>query len=316
MSGSLDEIERKLADHAPLGEGDVDTLFDVENLLTLSALADESRRRKTGDVVTFVRVAEVAVDALDGSAIPVAAGEIRIVGTPVDFGLAFRAVVGAWSRAGGRPVSGFSLADLEALTGGDYHWLARELSRLKEGGLEFVAEAPVDQLQDAARAFGAIEESGLAVTRLTVTRAGEHEGASLVRRLRTLSAFLHLARAVAPLPRVVDAVAPTTGYDDVRLVAVTRLVMSDVDRVQVDWALYGPKLAQVALLCGANDIDAVAPTDQEDQGPRRAVVEEVRRNIRGASLTPVERDGRFVVRDLEGGRRDSGTGERGNGGTR
>ena len=170
-----------------------------------------------------------------------------------------------------------------------------------------MAEAPVDQLRDPARAFGAIEASGLAVARVTVTRVGEHEGADLVRRLRTLSGVLHLARAVAPLPRIVDAVAPTTGYDDVRLVAATRLVLSEVERVQVDWARYGPKLAQVALLCGANDIDAVAPTDQEDHGPRRAVVEEVRRNIRAASLTPVERDGRFVVRELLEGQGDRGT---------
>ena len=75
MSATLNDIERKLADHEPLGEADIDTLFDVESLLTVSALADELRRRKTGDVVTFVRVSEVAVDAIDAPAIPATAGE-------------------------------------------------------------------------------------------------------------------------------------------------------------------------------------------------------------------------------------------------
>ena len=63
--------------------------------------------------------------------------------------------------------------------------------------------------------------------------------------------------------------------------------------IQVDWTLYGPKLAQVALTVGADDVDGVSPVDDMSEGRRRAPLEEIRRNIRAAGLEPVERNGRF-----------------------
>ena len=65
--------------------------------------------------------------------------------------------------------------------------------------------------------------------------------------------------------------------------------------IQVDWTLYGPKLAQVALTVGADDVDAVSPFDETTQGRRRAPLEEIVRNIKAAGLQPVERDGRFDI---------------------
>jgi 2-iminoacetate synthase ThiH len=61
----------------------------------------------------------------------------------------------------------------------------------------------------------------------------------------------------------------------------------------VDWSRYGPKLAQVALTVGADDVDAVSPEDETTEGRRRAPLEEIRRNIRAAGQEPVERTGRF-----------------------
>ena len=42
------------------------------------------------------------------------------------------------------------------------------------------------------------------------------------------------------------------GFDDVKQVALARLLVSNIDSIQVDWPLYGPKLAQVALSVGAD----------------------------------------------------------------
>jgi aminodeoxyfutalosine synthase len=97
----------------------------------------------------------------------------------------------------------------------------------------------------------------------------------------------------APLPRQTNPAVPTTGFDDVKRVALARLFLEHVPSIQVDWSLYGPKLAQVALTVGANDVDAVSPLDDLSEGRRRAPVEEIRRNIRAAGLDPIERDGRF-----------------------
>ena len=101
--------------------------------------------------------------------------------------------------------------------------------------------------------------------------------------------------AFAPLPRRVAAATPTTGFEDVRQVALARLLV-DVARIQVDWPLYGPKLAQVGLTFGADDVDGVSPLEETGEGRRRAPLEEIRRNIAAASGEPIERDGLFGPR--------------------
>ena len=100
---------------------------------------------------------------------------------------------------------------------------------------------------------------------------------------------------VNPLPRVLSAFKPTTGYDDVKAVALARLALAGVPHLQVDWARYGPKLAQVALTFGADDVDDVSASDDAPLGRRRAPLEEIRRNIEAAGFVPVERTGRFAV---------------------
>jgi aminodeoxyfutalosine synthase len=105
------------------------------------------------------------------------------------------------------------------------------------------------------------------------------------------------ARTFAPLPRLQDATQPTTGYADAKMVALARLVLDGVPSIQVDWSLHGPKVAQVALLFGADDVDGVSTEAEVGTGRRRAPLEEIRRNILAASLTPVERDGRFATHE-------------------
>ncbi len=103
-------------------------------------------------------------------------------------------------------------------------------------------------------------------------------------------------RAFAPLARTSAAAQPSTGYDDVKQIAVARLLAANIDSIQVDWALYGPKLAQVALTMGADDVDSVSALEG-DLGRRRSPIEEIRGNISAAGLEPIERDGRFLPRN-------------------
>jgi 2-iminoacetate synthase ThiH len=88
---------------------------------------------------------------------------------------------------------------------------------------------------------------------------------------------------------------PTTGYEDVKTVAIARLAAPAVPTIQVDWLRYGPKLAQVALTFGADDIDGISASDETVEGRRRAPLEEIRRNIEAAGYTAVERDGWFAA---------------------
>jgi aminodeoxyfutalosine synthase len=91
----------------------------------------------------------------------------------------------------------------------------------------------------------------------------------------------------------VNPAVPTTGYDDVKRVALARLAVHNIPSIQIDWALYGPKLAQIALTVGADDVDAVSAEPETSEGRRRAPLEEIRRNIRAAGQEPIERNGRF-----------------------
>ena len=76
-------------------------------------------------------------------------------------------------------------------------------------------------------------------------------------------------------------------------IALARLAAENIESIQVDWALYGPKLAQFALTIGADDVDNVAAVDPGTLGMRRSPLEEIRGNIRSAALEPVERNARY-----------------------
>jgi aminodeoxyfutalosine synthase len=189
------------------------------------------------------------------------------------------------------PVTGFSLADLHALDAP----LAEVCARLKDAGLDGVADVPLDRLTDPEPAVQAARAAGLDVLRLTTHAVSPEQRIPIAVRARDLQRAVGGLRAFAPLPRETAAAAPTTGYDDLKQIAVARLLVTNIPSIQVGWVGYGPKLAQVALTMGADDVDEIAAVDPGVLGPRRSPIEEIRGNIRAAGLQPVERDGRFAA---------------------
>ena len=261
-------------------------------------LADDARRRRHDDRTTFVRVGLVSIEQIGRVEVPGAAGEIRVVGVPDSSEAAEAAVRAAVVDAApsGIPVTAFSIDDLEELCGGDGVALRKLLERLRAAGLSAVDELPADRVVDPVRAIEAAAGAGLPVSRVTIHEAHGDERPALVRRVAGWTIPPRSVRAFAPLPRADDGappLQPATGYDDVRQVALARLVVDNIDTIQVDWALHGPKLAQVALMFGADDVDAVSATDSDELGTRRTPLEDIRRNIKAASFIPVERNGCF-----------------------
>jgi aminodeoxyfutalosine synthase len=167
------------------------------------------------------------------------------------------------------------------------------LEELQAAGLEIVAEAPIDLLQSARRSIEEVNIGGLTVGRVTVHRLQDPNMISLFKSVVELQRQVGVVRAFAPLPRTMNPAVPTTGYDDVKRIALARLVVDNVPSIQVDWSLYGPKLAQIGLSVGADDVDGVSAEDDMGEGRRRAPLEEIRRNIVAAGQDPVERNGRF-----------------------
>lgn len=271
-------------------------ILGTADIIETGVLADAARRRRHDDRTTFVRVFETHVDA-PAASLPqgVSAGEIRIVGSPRDASAALAAVRTVAAVAGTIPLTGFSLADL-ARVAGSVPALRDVCAQLHDAGLKAVAEVPIDALENADEVVDAARRGGLAVLRLTVHEMPGDRRVPIVERARALQQTVGGFRAFAPLPRVMSIAQPTTGYDDVKTIALARLLAGNIESIQVDWPLYGPKLAQVALTMGADDVDGVAALDPGTLGTRRSAIEEIRNNIRAAALQPVERDGLFGTR--------------------
>ncbi len=273
--------------HAILGSHD---------LIAIGARADEERRRRHGTRTTFVRVFEVHGDAVPEALPPsIEAGEIRITGQPRSVEDAVAVVTRAMGLAGSIPLTAFSVLDLFELAQGSNAAFRDLLSGLRAAGLRTIADAPVDALSDAVSTIGIVRQAGLEVPRLTVRQLAADRRVDSVTRARDIQSALGGVRTFAPLPRQSSIAQPSTGYDDVKQVAIARLLLDNIESIQVDWPLYGPKLAQVALTMGADDVDGVSALEG-NLGRRRSPIEEIRGNIRAAGLEPVERDGGFSLR--------------------
>ena len=267
----------------------------MTDILSLGMQADEARRaRPESGVVTYLRVHQVEpVDLAGAGPVPDAAAEVRLYEIPPSLDEAIAQIQALSKLAGRRRAVAYSLAGIEERARGGWGSVPEVLQRLVAAGLTDFAEIPVDQLTDLAQSLRGVTEAGIRPARLTVSHAlGERK----LEVLETVRAWLeHWPAAIrfAPLPRVAPADKPTTGYEDVRMVALSRLAFGDVEThgavsIEVDWSLYGPKLAQVALTFGADHLDAVPATSDPALGPRRATVEDVERNIRAAGFEPQE----------------------------
>lgn len=295
---ALDSLAGRVSRGDPLTDADARVVLDSRDLIAVGVMADDLRRRMHGARATFVRVFEIHLDAPPAS-LPagVTAGEFRIVGRPSSLDVAIVAARSAAALAGGIPVTGFALDELQSLANAERRPLAEICRALRDAGLEAVAEVAVDVVDvlDKDGAIGDARAAGLSVTRLTVRSLTADSRITVTARARDLQAGLGGFRAFAPLPRTQSLSQPSTGYDDVKQVALARLLATNIESIQVDWAHYGPKLAQVALTIGADDVDGVAALEPGLLGVRRSAIEEIRSNIRAAALEPVERNARFEI---------------------
>jgi len=269
---------------------DVERVIESGNLLGLGGAADARRRLIHGDRATFVRVQEVPAALATQVEVLSGAGELRIVDDPLTGREAVGVTEAVVARAGSTPVTGFAVDDLATLCGDDPATLTRLLIDLRGAGLAMVSALNADAPR-AREWLDASGDAGIDVARLVVEQSTD-DGVGLFRQVASWGASAAHVRSFAPLARATNT-RVTTGYDDGRRVALARLLVDNIDSIQVDWGRYGPKLAQVALIFGADDVDAVSPLDSRDQGPRRTPLEEITRNIRASALVPVQRDGYF-----------------------
>lgn len=87
----------------------------------------------------------------------------------------------------------------------------------------------------------------------------------------------------------------TTGVDDLKNIAVARLMLDNFSHIKSFWIMIGPKLAQISLSFGADDIDGTVIEERITHmaGAETAQAmtrEEILHLIREAGREPVERD--------------------------
>jgi len=87
-----------------------------------------------------------------------------------------------------------------------------------------------------------------------------------------------------------------TGLDDLRTLAIARLMLDNFGHIKAFWIMQSPKLAQVSLNWGVDDFDGTVVYYDITKGPDRGsthqelTVDEIKRLIVAAGGTPVERD--------------------------
>lgn len=87
----------------------------------------------------------------------------------------------------------------------------------------------------------------------------------------------------------------TTGFDDLKNIAVARLLLDNIDHIKAYWIMMTPKIAQIAQRFGADDLDGTVVEEKiyhdagatTSQSLRRG---ELLRLIREAGREPLERD--------------------------
>jgi aminodeoxyfutalosine synthase len=105
---------------------------------------------------------------------------------------------------------------------------------------------------------------------------------------------VHSAR-VHPENTALEHLRTTTGLDDLKNIAVSRLMLDNIPHVKAYWIMMTPKIAQIALRFGADDLDGTVVEEKiyhdagatTSQSLRRG---ELLRLIRAAGREPVERD--------------------------
>ncbi len=103
---------------------------------------------------------------------------------------------------------------------------------------------------------------------------------------------------------------PTTGFTDLKTLAIGRLMLDNFDHVKAFWIMLGIKLAQVSLWFGVDDIDGTVVEERITHAagaetPQALTVKELERLIVEAGRVPVERDTLYgvVKRGIPGARK-------------
>jgi cyclic dehypoxanthinyl futalosine synthase len=149
-------------------------------------------------------------------------------------------------------------AGLDSIPGGGAEILVDRVRRAVSPGkcssaqwLEVMAQAHARGLMTTATMmFGHLETPAERIEHLV--RLRELQDASLAAGRGSFTAFIPWT--FQPAHTALAHLPPATGSDYLRMLAVSRLMLDNFPHLQASWVTQGPKIAQVALLFGADDL--------------------------------------------------------------
>ena len=92
----------------------------------------------------------------------------------------------------------------------------------------------------------------------------------------------------------------TTGFDDLRMLAVGRLYLDNIQHIKTHWIMVTPFLSQTSLSFGVNDMEGTVVREKIYHAvgahtPQAMTLDEILKLIRGAKKIPAERDSLYNV---------------------
>ncbi|MGD2108092.1 MAG: CofH family radical SAM protein [Phycisphaerae bacterium] len=159
---------------------------------------------------------------------------------------------------------------------------------------------------NATMLYGHVETPAERIKHLIKLR--EHQEESLRSRKAHFNCVIPLS--FVPEDSALSHLPGPSGIDDLKTLAISRLMCPNIPHIKAFWIMQTPKLAQVSLNWGVDDIDGTVVyydiTKREGGGSthQELTVEKLRRMIHEAGCEPVERDTlyRRVIRDERGWR--------------
>jgi aminodeoxyfutalosine synthase len=147
---------------------------------------------------------------------------------------------------------------------------------------------------NATMLYGHVETPAERITHLIKLR--EHQAESLRSRKAHFNCVIPLS--FIPDGSALSNLPGPSGLDDLKTLAISRLMLDNFDHIKAFWIMQTPKLAQVSLNWGVDDIDGTVVyydiTKREgtsrDQTHQEMTVEKIEALIREAGCTPQERD--------------------------
>ena len=92
----------------------------------------------------------------------------------------------------------------------------------------------------------------------------------------------------------------TTGFDDLRMLAVGRLYLDNIQHIKTHWIMVTPFLSQTSLSFGVNDMEGTVVREKIYHAvgahtPQAMTLDEILKLIRGARKIPAERDSFYNI---------------------